>query len=184
MKLIDVNKLTDSKFLNMYKLNLINKSGNKKEYFVASRRSEEELSVVTKSHDKADAVMIIPITENDELVILKQYRPAIDDYIYEFPAGLIDSGEDVLVAAKRELFEETGLEAISSEIILKPSYTSVGMSDESITVVKMMVKGNATSENAEEDEEIEIIKIKLSEAKKFVKDNNVSIKTALSILTI
>lgn len=184
MKLVDINKLTDLKFLNMYKLNLINKNGGKKEYFVASRRDEKELSAVTKNHKKADAVMIIPITENDEFIILKQYRPAINDYIYEFPAGLVDKGEDLLTSAKRELFEETGMEAVSSELFLKSSYSSVGMSDESIAVVKMIVKGEPTTINAEEDEEIEVIKVKVSEGKEFVKNNNVSIKTALSILTI
>lgn len=184
MKLTGVKKLTNSKFLNMYKLDLINKNGNKKEYFVASRREEDELAALTKNHNKADAVMIIPITENDEFVILKQFRPAINDFIFEFPAGLIDSGEGVIEAAKRELFEETGLEAINSEIILKPSYTSVGMTDESISVVKMLVRGEVTSDNAEEDEEIEVIKIKRAEGKEFIKNNNVSIKTALAILTI
>ena len=58
------------------------------------------------------------------------------------------------------------------------------MTDESISVVKMLVKGEVTSDNAEEDEEIEVIKIKKAEGKEFVKNNNVSIKTALAILTI
>ncbi|MGL5615536.1 MAG: NUDIX hydrolase [Sarcina sp.] len=184
MKLLNVDKLTDCKFLNLYKLNLTNKKGNPKAYFVASRRKEEELSAITKNHGKADAVMIIPITEKKELILLKQYRPAISDYIYEFPAGLVDKGEDMETAAVRELYEETGLKAISTELFLKSSYTSVGMSDESVAVVKMTVTGEPTSENSEEDEEIEIIKIPIETAKEFIKNNNVSIKTALAILTI
>ena len=153
MKIKDIKKLTDCKFLNLYKLDI--------------------------KHDKADGVMIIPITENDEFVLLKQFRPAINDYIYEFPAGLIDNGEDAIKAATRELFEETGLLASESEYLIKPSYTSVGMSDESVAVVKMKVYGNISTENLEENEEIEVIKVPRKEAKNFVKENNVSIKTAL-----
>ena len=184
MKLLSVNKLVDCKFLRMYELDLLNNKDNPKKYFVASRRKEEELACKTMNHDKADAVMIVPITKEDEFIILKQFRPAINDYIYEFPAGLVDSGEEIEESAKRELFEETGLKAISAELILKPSYTSVGMSDESVAVVKAIVEGEITTEHAEEDEEIEVLKVKRSEAKEFIKNHNMSIKTALMILSV
>ncbi|MGL4655625.1 MAG: NUDIX hydrolase [Sarcina sp.] len=184
MKLVSINKLVDCKFLSMYELDLRNKKGNPKKYFVASRRKEEELACKTMNHDKADAVMIVPITEEDEFIILKQFRPAINDYIYEFPAGLVDSGEEIVESAKRELFEETGLTVVSAELILKPSYTSVGMSDESVAVVKAIVEGKVTTEHAEEDEEIEVLKVKRNEAKEFVANHNMSIKTALMILSV
>lgn len=184
MKVVSINKLLDCKFLKMYELNLINKNHREKKYFVASRREENKLACKTKNHDKADAVMIVPITQENELVILKQFRPAINDYIYEFPAGLIDDGEEIEEAAIRELYEETNLRIVSSEIILKPSYTSVGMSDESVAVVKAIVEGDLSSDNIEEDEEIEIIKIKKENAHEFVKNHNISIKTALMILNI
>lgn len=179
MKIKDIKKLTDCKFLNLYKLDIENKVGNAKEYFVASRRAEKDLSCIVNKHDKADGVMIIPITENDEFVLVKQFRPAINDYIYEFPAGLIDSGENIIEAATRELFEETGLLAKESEYLIKPSYTSVGMSDESVAVVKMKVYGEVSTENLEENEELEVVKVSRSDAKNFLNENNVSIKTAL-----
>ena len=182
MRLIDIVQLSSSKYLNMYKLKLINRKGKPKDYFVASRRKKEELSCVTKNHDRCDGVMIIPLTENDEVVLLKQYRPAIGDYLYELPAGIVDPGESIEEAARRELFEETGLKAKSYELILKPSYTSVGMSDETTAVVKMVVDGEMTNENIEENEDIEVFKIKKSEAKEFVKNHNVSIKGALILL--
>ena len=184
MKLVSVSKLVDCKFLKMYELDLLNKNNKQKKYFVASRRSEEELSCKTKNHNKADAVMIVPITKNDEFVILKQFRPPINDYIYEFPAGLIDVGEGIEESAKRELFEETGLSIISMELLLKPSYTSVGMSDESVAVVKALVEGEISIDNTEDDEEIEVLKVKKVDIKDFVAKNNVSIKTALMILSV
>lgn len=168
----------------MYKLKLINRKGKPKDYFVASRRKKENLTCVTNKHDICDGVMIIPITENDEIIVLKQYRPAIGDYLYELPAGMLEIGEDLEKAAKRELFEETGLEAISYEVILKPSYSSVGISDETTAVVKMQVKGEISTENIEDDEDIEVFKLKKSDAKEFVLNHNVSIKAALILINL
>lgn len=184
MKLMEIVQLASSKYLNMYKLKLINRKGNPKDYFMVSRRKEENLICKTHNHNTCDGVMILPITEENEVVILKQYRPAIGDYLYELPAGMVDPGENIEEAAKRELFEETGLKAKSFEMILKPSYTSVGITDETTAVVKMVVEGTITNENMEEDEDIEILKVHISKIKEFVRNNNFSIKGALILIGI
>lgn len=184
MKLIDIVELSNNKFLNLYKLKLINRRGVPKDYFLASRRKRDKLSCVTKNHNICDGVMIVPVTEDNEIVMLKQYRPAISDYLYELPAGMVDSGETIEEAARRELFEETGLRAKSYEVLLKPSYTSVGISDETTAVVKMVVEGEITNENEEDNEDIEVFKLKIKDAKEFVKNNNVSIKGALVLMNL
>ena len=97
---------------------------------------------------------------------------------------MMDKGEDIETAAKRELYEETGLEPVTYEEILKPSYSSVGFSDEATAVVKMTVRGTVSTENNEDDEDIEVIKLKISEAKEFVKNHNFSIKAALILLKL
>lgn len=184
MKLLNIEKETNNKYLNLYKLELINKVGNHKDYYLASRRSQEQLACVTKNHSICDGVLILPVTKDDEVVLIKQYRPAIGDFIYELPAGLIDKGENIEEAAKRELYEETGLKCLYSELILKPSYVSAGLTDESIAVVKMLVDGDTSTENLEEDEEIEVIKIKFNELKDFLSKNNVAAKEALILMIL
>lgn len=179
MNLKKINKITDFKYLNLYELELENRKGKQKDYYVASRREKDKLTCITKEHNKADGVMIIPITKEGEIVLIKQYRAPIDDYLYEFPAGMVDPGEDFIEAGKRELFEETGLNCVSYEVLVKPSYTSIGMTDETTAIIKMIVEGEVSTSNLEENEEIEVIKIKLEDAKEFAKNNNVSIKGAI-----
>jgi ADP-ribose pyrophosphatase len=57
------------------------------------------------------AAVIIPITKDNEFVLVKQYRTAVKKAIWEFPAGTLEPGENPLCCAKREIIEETGFEA-------------------------------------------------------------------------
>lgn len=57
-----------------------------------------------------DSVIILPVLKTDKIILIKQYRPAINDYIYEVPAGVVEPGEPIKEAAIRELIEETGYE--------------------------------------------------------------------------
>jgi ADP-ribose pyrophosphatase len=56
----------------------------------------------------SDVVIIVPFTSEGELLLIKQYRPALDRFVIELPAGLVDKGEAMEEAAERELLEETG----------------------------------------------------------------------------
>jgi 8-oxo-dGTP pyrophosphatase MutT (NUDIX family) len=54
-------------------------------------------------------VNVVAVTTSDEVVLIRQYRPGIDDVHFEIPAGVVDGGDaDVETAARRELAEETG----------------------------------------------------------------------------
>lgn len=65
-------------------------------------------------------------TKGEKLLLNKEYRMAVGDYVYNFPAGLIDAGETAEVAAARELKEETGLELVSIKDTLFDSYSAIG----------------------------------------------------------
>jgi 8-oxo-dGTP pyrophosphatase MutT (NUDIX family) len=58
-----------------------------------------------------DWVCVMPITPDGRFVMVEQYRHGIEHICLEFPAGVIDDGEEVLTAARRELLEETGYDA-------------------------------------------------------------------------
>lgn len=63
-------------------------------------------------------VNIIPITKNNEVVLVRQYRHGIDEITLEVPGGLVDKNEEPHDAAERECFEETGYKSKSRAILL------------------------------------------------------------------
>jgi len=135
----------------------------------------------SEGNRKADAVHIIAIHEKTEqCVLVKQFRKTINDYIYEVPAGMIDEGESIDSAARRELFEETGL--IATDIQLYGTYfPSIGMSDECVAVVLASASGKPTNKYNEGHEDIEVVLASLSEIKRIIKKENVSM-ALLSLL--
>lgn len=74
------------------------------------------------------AVLIVPFLSRDRIVLIRQYRPVIDEYIWELPAGTLNKNEAALECAKRELAEEVGYTAKSwkgiGAIYPAPGYTT------------------------------------------------------------
>lgn len=121
------------------------------------------------------AVIIIPeISGDDEYILVRQYRVPAEKYVIEFPAGLVDDGEKAEVTALRELYEETGYEGEIIEVF-PAGFSSPGMSGEEATIVKVVIDGNKyrgkkVENHQESSEDIEVIKVKKSDFKKFVYD--------------
>ena len=79
----------------------------------------------------ADAVMILAETQEQTLILTKEYRPCVDRWIYSCPGGCIDQGETPLEAARRELLEETGY-GVDEIKILSSAYPFPGSSSQKI----------------------------------------------------
>lgn len=172
----EIITLNQTKFLNFYHAVYENKLGQEKNWFIASRKSEE---VIKKQYfegqeDKIDAVLLAAIHEaTQKLVIVRQYRVPLNDYIYELPAGLIDQGEDFRISVARELKEETGLEliAIDERKSRMKTYLSPGMTDESVAMVYCTCKGELSKEYLEADEDIEPLLVSKEEARELLTSN-------------
>jgi len=94
----------------------------------------DDLSVLTFEFIKRQNVaLIIPVLENQELIIIKQYRAAVDSIVLEFPAGKQMDNETIEQTAVRELEEETGYLA-SKIILIGEFYTAPHFSNEKIYV--------------------------------------------------
>ncbi|WP_461810710.1 NUDIX hydrolase [Faecalimonas sp.] len=185
-----INQVTDNRFLNMYTLEMNSEKNRKSTYYVASRaKNIDELKITTKKN-KADGVIIYSLYYDEDsrcekIVLIRQYRCPIDDYIYEFPAGLVDEGEDLKTAGVREFKEETGLILTPIDVknmFTKPFFTTVGMTDESCGTVYGYAKGIPSKEGQEENEEIEIVLADRKEARRILEEENVSIMCAYMLM--
>ncbi len=78
-------------------------------------------------------VGIVPFTNNDEVIMIRQFRPPINGHVVELPAGLCDPGERLEDAARRELIEETGYSAGRLKFLTEGPLSS-GLSSEMLTV--------------------------------------------------
>jgi len=78
-------------------------------------------------------VIIIPIFLSKEILLIKQYRASLNQFIWEFPGGVIEKGESVVEAARRELKEETGYNALNVEFV-DSFYAAPHFSDEKIFI--------------------------------------------------
>ena len=125
---------------------------------------------------------IIPFISENEIILLQQHRHAVNETIYEIPAGTLDKGETFYACAERELEEEIGYRAgtLDPLIIL---YPSPGILSETMHLFKAtnLVK---TQTNYQADESIKgIVQMKLNEAFEMVKKGLIrDAKTVCSIL--
>ena len=118
------------------------------------------------------AVMMIPVTRpGDKLIIIRQFRPPTGRLVYEFPAGLINPGEDPRETAVRELKEETGYVG-TVEYCSPPVFTSPGLSSEFVHLVRMSVDLDAQrdlSTHFDESEYIETFLVGQDELADFIR---------------
>ena len=130
MKFIDLEKKYQGKYITRYDINYETADGKPKCYEIISRNAD--IKTFEDLHgDKPDAVVLIMHNaEGDKILLNREFRMAAGMWVYNFPAGLIDPGEDADTAAARELREETGLTLISIDDHIGLSYSAVGFSNE------------------------------------------------------
>lgn len=132
----------------------------------------------------ADAVRIIPYfydkNGNLKVVLIREFRYAINDYIFGVPAGLIDEGESPKTAAKRELREEIGARVIKIKQTEKASYSSAGMSDESIICFEAEVEIDA-EQQLDEFEDIKLKVVDLNKLEKMLNKEKFGLQSRLQL---
>lgn len=181
MKFISIKKILDSKFISRYDVLYETEIGTTKNYEMISRSKDittlEKLQNIPESQYSADAVVIIMHDlSGDKVLLNKEYRMAIGGFVYNFPAGLIDQGEEARISAARELKEETGLDLIEITNVWPMSYSAVGLSNETSIVVIGKASGNF-SQSTSADEEIEAGWFSKAEVKELLDTENFAART-------
>lgn len=186
-KYTKIRKISDNKFLNLFHMNALTDAGRPFDYFFVSRRKEDKLKLYTKDI-QAEGVVIYPICkgEEDKIVMLRQYRYPLDDYLYELPAGLIDTGETPEESAIREMKEETGMDFEVYEngnaSYRRPFFMGAGFTDESCQAVFGFASGSISREDMEDTESIQVLLVDKQEAERILAEEKVSIRAAYLLM--
>ena len=141
-----------------------------------------EVTVDVVRHSKS--VVLVPVPEPGKVVLIRQYRYAVNAHLWELPAGSVDAGESPEAAAKRECHEEIGL-VPSTVVRLTAMYPTPGYCDEEMVFFR--VSGlEETDEQAhvDEDEDIEVMTFDLREARDMVRRGEITDMKTLVGLTL
>jgi len=127
------------------------------------------------------AVCIIPILPDGNLCLIRQYRYGPRDEFIEIPAGKLDTGEDPLVCAKRELQEEIGYIA-GKLTFLTNIYPAIGFSNEKMWMY-LAEDLQLSNQSLDQDEFLELFPLSLEEAINLINQGKITdVKTIIGIL--
>ena len=153
MKFKSIEKILQGKFITRYDVNYETENGRKKRYEMISRNPNiKTFEDLHDSHTDA-VVMIMHDAKNEQILLSREFRKAPGEWVYNFPAGLIDEGENAASAAIRELREATGLHLDHIDEVWLESYSAVGFANEK----NVVIVGTASGEILPSDSDLEEI---------------------------
>ncbi|WP_041273162.1 NUDIX hydrolase [Desulforapulum autotrophicum] len=163
MDILALKKETNFTHLNLFSMRYRDTRDSEKSWIFASRSNNPQ--PCAGNTPVPDAVVVVPFhIEKQRLVIIREFRVPLGGYQYGFPAGLVDKGEKSVVAATRELWEETGLTLVNVLRQSPPVYSSSGMTDESVSLVYAECQGEPSTLANEASEDIEVIMLSKEDA--------------------
>ena len=164
-------KVVGKELISSYQQGYIGKTTSK---VTLANGKEVIVDTITKNKRPGDAAVIVPITEDEKFVMVVQSRPNTrPGVVVEFPAGMVDDGEDPIVSARRELLEETGYEC-EDIYLLEEHYQDQGCSE---AVIRMYVATGCrkvAEQKLDSDENLDFIELGYDEILNLIKNSNVN----------
>jgi ADP-ribose pyrophosphatase len=142
-----------------------------------------DVTVDVVRHSKS--VVLVPVPEPGRVILVKQYRYAVNADLWELPAGSVDEGESPEDAARRECHEEIGL-VPDTVVRLAALYPTPGYCDEQMVFFRLAGLGKPdTAAQVDEDEDIEAKTFELREAREMIRRGEiVDMKTIVGLALI
>ena len=141
MKAKEIRRIHTGRYLSYYEIDYKDKCGNSITYEMVSKtgsrfKGEDKLLELGQIGKEVMAVSLLVFNpDHTKMLICKEYRMGVQEYVYGSVAGFIDDGESVEQAAARELKEETGLTLTKIIDILNPTYTCAPVTDDLTNLV-------------------------------------------------
>ena len=182
-----IRQITHNRFLNYYEIEALDRQGKSFPYYTASRAEDISRLRIYQPGKKPDGVAIYSLygPEHDRVVLIRQYRYPIGRYIYEFPAGLVEEGEDFHESALREMKEETGLTfhpLRPDPMFERGFYTTAGMTDENCSMVYGYCTGEVDLSRLEKSERLEVVLADAKEVRRILKEEEVALICAFQLM--
>jgi ADP-ribose pyrophosphatase len=174
LKITRTELVADTEWLRLFRLHYRTRSQAERSWVMATRLKAPRCA--TGRFERPDAVIIAARhVRRSKIVVIREFRVALGDYEYGFPAGLVDEGETAAAAADRELHEETGLKVVRFLRESPPLYSSAGITDESMAMVYVECDGEPSAEASHDSELIDVLFVSPAEAGRLCSDASIKI---------
>lgn len=173
MKLSHFKTLFSSRCLSLFEIHYSDRGGQPKTWQLASREKREP-KCFSGGLRSADAVVIVPYhRQREQLVVIREFRIALGGFQYGFPAGLVDPGESVEIAVRRELKEETGLTVVRHQRNSPVVFSSSGITDEAVVIAYVVCDGDPSAAGNHSSEQIETLFVGKADADRLCRDDTI-----------
>ena len=152
MKYQGIRKILEGRFITRYDVDYVTAEGRPKTYEIVSRDRDIRTLEALQNTTPDSVIMIMTDERGERILVSREYRMAMAQWIYNFPAGLIDPGESPVESARRELREETGLEIVRIDDVLDGSYSAIGFSNERNVCVFGAAAGTFSKSSSDAEE--------------------------------
>lgn len=159
-----------SKFISLYHA-IFSVNNHEKEYDFVSRNLNITETNFSKPYTANAVTLFVFNKDKTKMLLIKEFRYPLNDYVISTPAGLIDNGEDIEEAALRELNEEVGYtpDQVTIDRMMLPSYSSVSISDEQTASIFVRVDDSLEpTPNLQDSEDIRYFWIDIEGAEYFL----------------
>ena len=178
VKADNIKLVHQGEYLSYYEIGYSDEQGHRKTYEMVSKRGSKfnhskELTLDTIGKDDIAIVLIVLNKEHSKMLLVKEFRMGVNQYVYGQVTGFIDEGETDEQAAARELKEETGLDLVKIIDKLPGTFTCAPIADDKTVLIVCEAEGEiCESDNV--NEEIHPVWCDKAEAKKLLADTKIA----------